>query len=303
MIGAMFLECHRIISFDDWDIYDGFSEGSGRSEKKWLINKETKEIGLFKYNKSDETTEHISEKLASDLAKKLNIPCASIDLGMRDSRIGSMSYLINKEENLIEGVSLIVPYYTLYNINELFDPEKEEYYSIEMCLKAIKPYRLENDFYRMLVFDYLIGNGDRHHSNWAILENGNYIKFCSLYDQGSSLCSYENKPSKIKQYLGNDLMAFNKLVNTQSKAIIRLNRFEKERPKHLDVLKTIINNECVRKLIEDMVCILTIASIEGIMSYYNTDILTAEKKQLISKYLLWKVDAAKKLIMEGGQKI
>lgn len=38
-----------LLDYSHWDIYDGFSEGSGRSEKVWLINKETKEIGLFKY--------------------------------------------------------------------------------------------------------------------------------------------------------------------------------------------------------------------------------------------------------------
>ena len=60
-----------IVNFDKWDIYKGNAEGSGRSEKDWLIYKNM--IGLFKYPKSEYTTEHISEKLASDIAALLDI--------------------------------------------------------------------------------------------------------------------------------------------------------------------------------------------------------------------------------------
>jgi len=98
-----------IIDYSSWDIYDGASEGSGRSEKVWLINKQTKEVGLFKFTKSSETTEHISEKLASDLARLIGLDCAKIEIGVYDSQIGSMSYLINSDkEILIEGIYLIM---------------------------------------------------------------------------------------------------------------------------------------------------------------------------------------------------
>ena len=33
-------------NFDDWSPYEGFAEGSGRSEKIWLQSKDQK-IGLF----------------------------------------------------------------------------------------------------------------------------------------------------------------------------------------------------------------------------------------------------------------
>jgi hypothetical protein len=75
-----------IICFDNWDTYSGLSEGSGRSVKKWLINRESKKIGLFKFNKSNDTTEHVSENLASDLANILKIPCVQTDLGIYNSK-------------------------------------------------------------------------------------------------------------------------------------------------------------------------------------------------------------------------
>ena len=67
-----------VVDFSTWKEYDGFAEGSGRSEKIWLIS-ETGQIGLFKYPKIDpedgkETTEHISEHLAHQLGEILRIP-------------------------------------------------------------------------------------------------------------------------------------------------------------------------------------------------------------------------------------
>ena len=37
--------------FSHWKEYEGASEGSGRSEKLWLINPDTNQTGLFKYKK------------------------------------------------------------------------------------------------------------------------------------------------------------------------------------------------------------------------------------------------------------
>ncbi len=40
----------KYIDYSTWNLYDGFSEGSGRSEKNWLQSEEGT-IGLFKYPK------------------------------------------------------------------------------------------------------------------------------------------------------------------------------------------------------------------------------------------------------------
>lgn len=292
---------HKIICFDDWEICDGLSEGSGRSEKEWLFNRETQKIGLFKYNKSEETTEHISESLASDLAAHLSIPCAGVELGRRNNRIGSMSYRINKsDENIIEGIGLISQINPNFSIDTLYDPVENEWYSIEMCIKALTLHGLKREFYQMLIFDYLIGNSDRHQSNWAILESSNKISFCPLYDHGSSLCSYENNIEKIKRYLGNDKMLFKALVDNRSKARIRLNSKTEEKPKHTDVLNHIKNEESILDLIKHIIDKLNQVSIDAILDCYNTEVLLIDKRNLISKYLLWKVDYLKKTLMEGG---
>ena len=46
--------------FSFWKEYDGASEGSGRSEKIWLQNPDTGQIGLFKFKKDIDTREYFS---------------------------------------------------------------------------------------------------------------------------------------------------------------------------------------------------------------------------------------------------
>lgn len=84
--------------FSFWKEYDGASEGSGRSEKIWLQNPDTGQIGLFKFKKDIDTTDNISECIAYDLACILGIPCAKFEVGMYEGREGSMSYNILKNQ-------------------------------------------------------------------------------------------------------------------------------------------------------------------------------------------------------------
>lgn len=66
-------EQKQMKDFSNWKEYEGASEGSGRSEKLWLINPDTEQTGLFKYKKDVETTDHVSECIASDLATLIGI--------------------------------------------------------------------------------------------------------------------------------------------------------------------------------------------------------------------------------------
>ena len=55
--------------FSFWMEYEGASEGSGRSEKLWLMNPDTGQIGLFKFKKDTATTDHLSECIAYEIGR------------------------------------------------------------------------------------------------------------------------------------------------------------------------------------------------------------------------------------------
>ncbi len=120
-----------------------------------------------------------------------------------NGRIGSMSYNIlqGSELTLFEGIGFIQNRFPYYNKNKLEDTYANLKYSVQMIEKSLENLYFDiSKIYKMIIFDVLIGNSDRHHSNWAIKHNIGREKnmkhvtldLCPLYDNGSSLCSYEN---------------------------------------------------------------------------------------------------------------
>lgn len=281
-----------LVEYSHWQVYEGASEGSGRSDKVWLINPDTKEIGLFKFTKTDKTTEHISEKLASELAGLIGLECARIEIGRYDSRIGSMSYLINnKSEILIEGIYLINKQYPNYDPASMYDNVNEEYYSIEMILNSLDEYNLKGEFFKIAVFDFLIGNTDRHQNNWAVIRYSDNFRMCPMYDNGSSLCCYLQEDN-IDSYLGKDKMKFNSLVNTKSRSRVRIDKKRKKEPTHLEILQYIKLHyyDSVVDLIKVINKNITEYNLEKIISNYPDELLSPKRKALIKKFLLEKVN-------------
>lgn len=283
--------------FSFWMEYEGASEGSGRSEKVWLINPDTNQTGLFKYKKDVTTTDHASECIAYELATLIGIPCAKFELGTYHSREGSMSYnIVDDGKNvLIEGIYCINLRYNNFDAEKLEDAETGERYSLEMIKAVLEPMGLFDDFFPILLLDFLIGNTDRHQSNWALIMENKKLRVSPLYDNSSSLCAYV-KESKIEQYLGKDLVLWNSLVDTKSKSLIRITNKEKGQPTHLEVLKFLQKNYYIKtietvKIIESVV---TEQSVCAIVNRYE-EVLSENRKNLIQKFLLSKVQLMKEV--------
>lgn len=287
-----------IINFDKWDD-EGFSEGSGRSEKTWLVNYETGDIGLFKFTKSESTFEHISEKISFDIACTIGIKCAKVDIGSYRGRMGCMSYLIvNENEQLIEGISFINETYPAYDPNTLYDAESNEYYSLQMIFKSLAVYNVKADFLKIVIFDFLIGNTDRHQNNWALVSDGNSRIMCPVYDNGSSLCCYiEDKA--LHTYLGKDKMRFKALVDTKSHSRIRIDGAVKKEPTHLQVLIYLRDNyyDDVIDFVNLICLVLTETEIKNILNRY-LDILGIQRVCLIEKFLCAKISMMKEVFRE-----
>lgn len=142
--------------FSFWTEYEGAAEGSGRSEKLGLINPDTEQTGLFKFKKDIETTDHVSECIAYDLANLIGLSCAKFEIGSYKGREGSMSYNIVDCEGitLIEGIYCISLRYPGFDEALLTDTETGKKYSLDMIKEVLEPWGLFNDFLPILVFDF-----------------------------------------------------------------------------------------------------------------------------------------------------
>ena len=278
--------------FSFWKEYDGASEGSGRSEKIWLQNPDTGQIGLFKFKKDIDTTDNISECIAYDLACILGIPCAKFEVGMYEGREGSMSYNILKKPDqiLVEGIHFIMLMYPKYNPELFIDTMTSNRYSIEMIKKAIERFVPIDDLLKMLMFDYLIGNSDRHQNNWAILIENGKMQWSPLYDNCSKLFAYISEKN-IPNYMGKDKNRWNSLIDTKSKSLIRCREIDEKRPTHLEVLKYLKENyfDDTYVFAKNIVSLLTEENIYRILDLYSEDGLSEKKKMLILKFLLDKI--------------
>lgn len=199
--------------------------------------------------------------------------------------------------NLLEGIVFIENQYPYYDKDKLEDTYSNSKYSIQMIQNSLNGILEIDKFYKIVIFDILIGNSDRHHSNWAILSKGtvyttpenvmdilfNY-DICPLYDNGSSLCAYEDN-NKLEIFF-KDKMKFEALVNTKSKSTIG---WENERPiRHFELLKKIKDNayELTVQYIEKIKTNINEENMDKILNEFNNNIISIDMKKLLKMYLL-----------------
>ena len=307
------VNCWNMISIVDcssWALYEGLPEGSGRSEKQWLIS-EDGTVGLFKYPKIDpvsqrNTFEHVSEHLACRLGGLLGVKTARVDIASYEGRIGSISYLIVEDgEMLVEGLQFILGKHPEYSAESLQDSSTGEHYSIRHIFEAIDYGPFIEYWIHMLLFDFIIGNSDRHQSNWAyILRRANRdtmefdIEPCPLYDNGSSLCCYVRE-DQLHDYLGNDTMKLDSLVDTRSRSIVRIDPRDKKRPRHAEVVRFLLANyPATRPIADSFLERLSQSAICSLVDAYQDELVSPERRRLLVRFLLEKARILKGLVME-----
>ncbi|WP_257128377.1 HipA domain-containing protein [Priestia megaterium] len=209
-----------ISDISHWERDDRLN-ASGTREKFWLINPENEERYMFKLPKEG-TGEIWAEKVASEIGKVLKLEMMDVAIAKYEDRQGLLltNFVKYGEEEHFDGGDL------LKTIIDGFDPNDLTDYTLENILRCLVPLNLEKEIVKVIIFDALIGNQDRHCENWGVIQKGGDIRLTPIYDNGASL-GFSNKEERVEMML-KDANMFGAFTN-RGKSIIGIP--SKKKPK------------------------------------------------------------------------
>ncbi len=219
-------------------------EQLGTKEKFWFYTKDDNVSRLCKFGRLG-TGENWAEKIASEIAELLTMPCAKYDFAM---------YM---ERECVISTSFVPEYFRLIHGNELLVnlinkhyPKNQRYKVTEYKLTAVEkifrdlkgvinlPLDYEKHasvefamdmFISYLMLDCLISNQDRHHENWGIIFDSKNQKYylTPTYDHASSLgCRVSDEERKKRLTTTDKRYAVSAFVK-RAKTPIYNNKLEK----------------------------------------------------------------------------
>jgi hypothetical protein len=193
----------ELFDITNWNPQPWYSTGGTRS-KKYVQNPSNGKYYYFKKSYKtpgrDYFFEFWSEIIATEVGLMLGFNVLNYDLAIDASNMGCISEsMISEEETLTEGGK----YLRAREIN--FDPSAKEarkLHSFQLIKAALNMFNLSEHIehiIEILVFDSIIGNGDRHQENWAFINKATFINK-SLNEVETEIKSkgYANMPWVIR---------------------------------------------------------------------------------------------------------
>lgn len=286
----------RFIDVSDWQVK--ISSTKGTRDKGVLIDPETGNEYFIKFpmirDNRDYSMETWSEIIAYEVGTMLGFNVLRYDFAIKDNRPGCISknMISNKnEESLVEGDSILTGYDPLYNPS---DKGMYVKYTFPFVIEALKNLNLGQyipEFLKMLIFDAIIGNSDRHQSNWGFIlkvtlikkrprlsirrqntiENSITYTMAPIYDSGCCL-GREFDETQINDRL-NDSARFNAFIN-KGYAELRIIKHPNKKVSHFELLNDICCqypewHDCIIKHINDVIKLYDLNKLESLI--YSID--------------------------------
>lgn len=250
----------------------------GSRKKKLVIDNRGNRV-FFKYEHSDyEVSEACSEKMSYEIANILGYECAKIELA-RDlaGNLGVLNYLFIDIGNVehMDAVSYL----------NIHGDERPKYYTISNIEETLNKLdkKLFKDFMKILIFDALVGEQDRHEENWGIEKIGGKYKLSPLYDNGCNLLrEFRDLDYANSYYSGKK--DFDAYIN-RSKTII-YKEDNKTKYRHFELIEYLNNiyHKEIQKEINNLNK-LTDKDIEKIVDRIPDELLDKKHKEHIIIYL------------------
>ena len=167
-------------------------------------------------------------------------------------RFLSEYFLDNQHQELVHGVDIFAGYVSDRELVEQIEEQQlaREFFTFQFAIKAIEfafPQDYEEiitDFVKLLIFDAIVGNNDRHFYNWGVVKSINGTRkpyFSPIFDTARGLFWNESEEriiSRLNQK--NQITAYKKYIN---------NSFPKTgwegeyNPNHFVLIEKVINHD------------------------------------------------------------
>ncbi|MBQ7802767.1 HipA domain-containing protein [Candidatus Saccharibacteria bacterium] len=264
---------------------DSETKGSRKKRKVIVLDNniaDSSKEAVFKYELYN-CTESCSEKIAYEIAKVLGYPCAKIELAKDENQIvGVINYNFIKKRSGEEHTD----FGNFFNINS---ENRKTMYTLEKVHELLDELdvKLYNKFIRIMFFDALIGETDRHEENWGILrtyDDGKVLlEISPLYDNGCSLLrEFKNYTFASKYYDG-----ARKLEDYINRGTVILRNAETGKCfKHFELISKLKdeNPTTLRKESEKL-NLLDNDTINRIVDYIPDELMIEKHKTIVKQYI------------------
>lgn len=162
----------NFLDVTSWEEKRHFQTGGTRS-KAVVENPQDDSLYFFKTSISKFKHEFWSEIIASEVGLALGFKVLIYDIAKKGDEIGCLSKLMIDLEyqQLTEGVNYLQGYDARYSPDK---KESHDKYTFHFIVDALKEFNLENtipNLIQTIIFDSIIGNGDRHQENWGYIQS------------------------------------------------------------------------------------------------------------------------------------
>ncbi len=251
----------------DFSNYEISNTYFGGSEKKigLIISGNEYMIKFQKRTEFGKRNNHISEYIGSHIFDILGFSVQETYLGTYKGE------QVVACKNFVENGYQFVPF---NDVGEsTLDQDKEKYqYSYSDIMNMLRDNSKLTDvretidaFWQLYIVDALLGNFDRHGSNWGFLKKDNKYTLAPVFDNGSSLFPNMTDEDEMKTVI-NSKEETNKRIFTFPTSQIKLNN---KKSSYYDVIHSLKYRECNVALIN----IYNRTDLEKINSFIDNDVI------------------------------
>jgi len=273
-------------------------------------NSKTWPLFLAKHGHKHYPMESITEYLLNRIGEVLGFNMSESRLGWFGGQLRFLSkYFLNRphEQVLDHGADLYAGYLNDRDFVEEIEKlhKSPEYFTVQFTQTVLQHFFPDDyeilmlEFIKLLVFDALIGNNDRHFYNWGVIRNVQGKQkpvFSPIYDTARGLFWNDHEDKLIEIYNNkNRLYSFIKKYSDNSTPKIGWDGFKKlshfELVEKLKTLPFTLNCETIKNICSDA----KINEVIGMIDKEFGQLMSFKRRELIKIYLLYRHDCIKKI--------